>query len=263
MQKGLVAGLLLAIAASASVGVAAWTAHEMRQSVLEWGKGFVDRPVVLKPDDSPLQRRLDFAVTEAGVSTPSTIAPALNDQLQWWLARADVSVALGPARHDGARTFRLAGVCLNPKHSHKSEHRNRVHRTAHPVECPDPAADRLCYHVGRKRRGRFEAHLALTVELVDDQPHMHISALYLVEDEAVFRVADGPLADLDGLAMDEALAVLRSKLVRDAPKGAVDRWAIEGYASLKGRVSTAFDARLRPRHHETFIEQWRAKNLPD
>ena len=149
-------GTVLSVAAIGGTAVV-WNAEDARNSVTEWGKGVVDRPIDAMPHDPILDRRLVFDLDEIGVDTPVAVSEPLTKHAEWWRDSMRTQVSLGKPYTNGMRAI---WVNLTTETSKK---RVGISEGAHPVECADAAKGRQCFHAAISRPGG-ELHLLLTLE---------------------------------------------------------------------------------------------------
>jgi hypothetical protein len=262
-------GTVLSVAAIGGTAVV-WNAEDARNSVMEWGKGVVDRPIDVAPQDGLLDRRLVFDLDEIGVDTPEAVSGALTDHVEWWRDSMQTRVSLGKPYTNGTRA-----VWVNLTNE-TSKRRVGISNGAHPVECADPAKNRQCYHAGISRPGG-ELHLLLTLEHDGKTVGLHADGLMLLDGDSVFRSFGGPLSDLDGTKLHTALYKVAQATGQG--KGVVEsadlrRWAIQGHATAKLNIKRTMRPGPQPSWQgkpgkyvarpdwakPTFVDLWRAEN---
>ena len=268
-QAAWLVGTVLSVAAIGGTAVV-WNADDARSSVMEWGKGVVDRPIDAAPYDAVLHRRLVFDLAEIGADTPEAVSDALTEHAEWWRTSMKTQVTLGKPYDNGMRA-----IWVNLS-SAKSTRRIAVSNGAHPVECADPAKTRQCYHAAISRPGG-ELHLLLTLERDAKDVALHADGLMLLNGDSVFRAFGGPLADLDGEKLHTALYKL-AQATRSgkgvAESGDLRRWAIQGHASATLNMKQTMRRERQPEWQgkdgewvarpdwakPSFVDLWRAEN---
>lgn len=226
-QAAWLVGTVLSVAAIGGTAMV-WTAEDARNSVMEWGKGVVDKPIDAMPHDPMLHRRLVFDLAEIGVDMPKAVSGPLTQHAEWWRDSTGAMITLGKPYDNGVRA-----LWVSLYRGDKTKKNIAVSNGAHPVACADPAKTRQCYHAGISRPGG-ELHLLLTLEHDTKEVGLHADGLMLLNGDSVFRAFGGPLADLDGEKLHTALyklALATGDGKGVAAAGDLQRWAIEGHAS--------------------------------
>lgn len=262
-------GTVLSVAALGGTAVV-WNAEDARNSVTQWGKGVVDRPIDAVPNDPILDRRLVFDLAEIGVDTPEAVSGPLTEHAEWWRDSMQTQISLGKPYINGVRAIWVVFE------GDTSKKRIGISEGAHPVECADPAKSRQCFHAAISRPGG-ELHLLLTLEHDGKTIGLHADGLMLLNGDSVFRAFGGPLAELDGKKLHTALYKL-ALATRDgkgvAESAELRRWAIQGHATATLNVKQTMrrvrrpkwqgkpgEYVARPSHSKpSFVDLWREEN---